>query len=284
MNISSLGWIPRIGIIIVLLFGVGCTPAVAPGPPSPTPLSTPSTSAVPPSPTLPPTPVPVLRVGLDAANRPWAYPDGKGGLMGLDIDVLAALGGEMGVRWEYVNSAPHLLLPGLLEGRYEVVINGLVVTPARQKQVPFSLPYFYLGQVVVVSGKGTNIRDLNDLAGKRIGAQLGTPALVEARKVGAQVRPYDDFSIALIALSRVEVDAVIADNLLVADYLRAHPELGLRIIGSPFAQEPVAVAVSPHHSDLLRRINEALTALKQRGILAYLESKWLGEPLSSGKR
>jgi len=217
-----------------------------------------------------------LRVGLDAANRPWAYPDGKGGLTGLDIDVLAALGEEMGVRWEYVNSAPHLLLPGLTEGRYQVVINGLVVTPARQNQAAFSLPYFYLGQVVVVSDKETSIRGIEDLAGRRVGAQLGTLALAEAGKVpGAKVRPYDDFSIALVALSRAEVDAVIADNLLAADYLRAHPELRLQIVGGPFAQEPVAIAVSPRHSDLLKHINEALIALRQRGILARLERKWL---------
>lgn len=278
MSINPLRWILRGEIIIVLLLGAGCASAVAPGPPSPTPLPTPPTFTVPPSPTVTPRPTTVLRVGLDAANRPWAYPDGKGGLMGLDIDVLAALGEEMGIHWEYVNSAPHLLLPGLIEGRYDVVINGLVVTPARQRQVPFSLPYFYLGQVVVVSSKGTNIRDLNDLVGKSIGAQLGTPALVEARKVaGARVHPYDDFTIALIALSRAEVEAVIADNLLVADYLRAHPELGLRMVGGPFAQEPVAIAVSPHHSGLLRRINEALTALQQRGILARLEHRWLGK-------
>ncbi len=83
---------------------------------------------------------------------------------------------------------------------------------------------------------------------------------------------------AVAALSRGEVQAVIADHLLVADYLRAHPEAKLRLAGQPFAGEPVALAVRKDNAALLDQINAALDRLRQKGLLAQIERRWSTAP------
>jgi polar amino acid transport system substrate-binding protein len=218
----------------------------------------------------------VLRVGLDAANRPWAYPDGKGGLTGLDAEVLIAVSGQLGMGLAYFNVAPHLLMQRLAEKQFDLVTAGLAATPELRRQAALSQPYASVGQVVVVPAGDALTSGTEDLAGKRVGAQLGSAALAEARKIaGAAVQPYDDFSIALAALSRAEVEAVIADQILAVDWIRAHPAMRLRLAGRPFAVEPVVFALRSDDAALLTRINSALEQLRLAGTLAQIHARWL---------
>ena len=251
--------------------------------PTPTPLSTPVPSATPaatatpvrsPSPTPTPTPLPLLRVGVDAANRPWCYRDAAGGLVGLDVDLLTALAAQMGVRVEYVNIAPHLLLPGLAAKKYGLAASGLVATPERHSEAALSEPYFTLSQAVIVRASDTLTGPVA-LAGKVVGVQIGSPAVAEARRLGATPRLYDDLAIALGALARGEVPAIIGDDLGAADYLAARPEARLRRAGTAFAPSPVVLAVAKDQPELLARVNAGLAALRQTGALDRLAQEWL---------
>lgn len=114
-----------------------------------------------------------------------------------------------------------------------------------------------------------------NLAGVVTGVQIGSPSVEEARRLGVTPRLYDDLSIALGALARGEVPAVVGDDLLVADYLVANPDARLRRVGASFAQAPVALAVAQDQPALLDRVNAALAALKQSGALDQLSGKWL---------
>ncbi len=238
---------------------------------TPSPVATASRPSVP---TPSPMPLPVIRVGIDAANRPWSFRDAAGQLAGLDVDLVTALAAGMGVRVEYVDAAPHLLLPGLAGRKFDLVAAGLVATTERQAQVSLSEPYFHLGQVVVARTSDA-LSSTASLAGVVTGVQIGSPSVEEARRLGATPRLYDDLSIALGALARGEVPAVVGDDLLVADYLAANPDARLRRVGASFAQAPVVLAVSKDQPALLARVNAALAALKQSGALDQLSGKWL---------
>jgi L-cystine transport system substrate-binding protein len=250
------------------------TPVSSPVP-ALTPTATPA-GALTPTPAQPsaPTAAPTLRVGVDAANRPWCYRDAAGELVGLDVDLITALAGKMGVRVEYVNTAPHLLLAGLAAKRYDLAAAGLVTTPERQSEAALSEPYFTLSQAVVVRATDPLTAPVA-LAGKPVGVQIGSPAVAEALRLGVTVRLYDDLVIALGALTRGEVLAVIGDDLAAADYLAAHPEARLRQAGAAFAPAPVVLAVARDQAGLLVRVNAGLAALRQSGALDQLSRKWL---------
>ncbi len=268
--------IASLALLVVTL--TACNPSSTSTPsPSPAGTATPApvaTSASLPAPTPSPIALPVLRVGVDAANRPWCFRNAAGELVGLDVDLVTALAARMGVRVEYVNTAPHLLLPGLASQKYDVVAAGLVATAERQGEASLSDPYFSLGQIVVVRATDTLTGPVA-LAGKVAGVQIGSPAVAEARRLGATPRLYDDLSIALGALARGEVSAVIGDDLGAADYLAAYPDARLRRAGTAFAPVPVVLAVAKDQPALLDRVSSALGALRQSGALDQLAGKWL---------
>lgn len=262
--------------VVLLAAGSGCAPAQ----PSPLP-PTPAASATPAPPPLPtasltpqPTPLPVLRVAVDAANPPWFETNGSGTQDGIDAEVLAALGRQMGVRFEVVSVAPHLLAQELAAHRVDLAAGGLVSTTERAQAMSLSRPYLSLQQVVVLHGvdsySGPGV-----LAGRTTGAQIGTRSVAEAGKAGAAVKLYDDLAIALAALSRGEVKAVVGERPAAAALLRENPQWGLRLDSSIGTPLPVALAVAKDNAALLARLNTALEALAARGELAALEKRWL---------
>lgn len=266
------------GLALMLsLAGCGGAPAATPAAPTPAPATATARPTVPAAtltPAASPTLAPVLRVGVDAANPPWCAADGQGTLAGIDVDLLAALGREMGVRIVPVNLAPHLLAAELDRRRVDMIAAGLVSTPERSAGMALSRPYLTLEQVVVVRASDAATRTAG-LSGRTVGVQIGSLAAAEARKAGAVVKLYDDLAIALGALARGEVQAVLGDHAMAAAFLRQRPGLGLAVTGALGAGQPVVLGVSRENPTLLARVNDALEALAARGELAALERRWL---------
>ena len=242
-------------------------PTVAPRPATPTTRPTALATAL-------PTALPVLRVGVDAANPPWCRVEAQGTLAGIDVDLLSALGREMGVRFEAVNLAPHLLAPELAAKRVDLIAAGLISTTERASAMALSRPYVTLEQSIVLRGFDA-FTGTAALSGRSVGVQIGGPAVDDARKAGGKVKIYDDLAIALAALARGEVQAVLGERPFAADFVRRHPELGLRLAASVGSGQPVALGVAKENAALLSRVNAALDSLSRRGDLAGLERRWL---------
>ncbi|SEA53295.1 transporter substrate-binding domain-containing protein [Rubrimonas cliftonensis] len=82
----------------------------------------------------------VIRVGM-STFVPWAMRDVNGELIGFEIDVAKKLAEEMEVEVEFVPTAWDGIIPALLAGKFDVIIGGMSITPARNLTVNFSDPY-----------------------------------------------------------------------------------------------------------------------------------------------
>ena len=91
-----------------------------------------------------------LRVGYLSENLPWAFRNAEGRLVGLDIDLAHLLAGDLGVGLEFVNVEPAQMAPLLDDGRVDIVVGGLVVTPERALTVRFTGPYIDATLALVV--------------------------------------------------------------------------------------------------------------------------------------
>jgi membrane-bound lytic murein transglycosylase MltF len=61
------------------------------------------------------------------------------------------------------------LIPALLEGRGDIAVAALTITPERQKQVDFSAPFFKKIDEIVVTGPASpELKTLDDLAGRTV--------------------------------------------------------------------------------------------------------------------
>ena len=91
-----------------------------------------------------------LQVGF-GSFVPWAMRDKQGQWVGFEIDVATKLAKDMGVQLDLQPTAFDGIIPSLIAAKFDVIIGGLSLTPARQAQIDFTDPYSQSGQGVAAS-------------------------------------------------------------------------------------------------------------------------------------
>lgn len=92
----------------------------------------------------------ILRVGM-ASFVPWAMRDKQGQWIGFEIDVANKFAKDLGVELELVPTAWDGIIPALVGSKFDAIIGGLSITPARAESVDFSEPYSTSGIGVTAS-------------------------------------------------------------------------------------------------------------------------------------
>ena len=260
------------------------TPTVPPPPtakPAPTAVPTAVPTAKPTA--VPPTPTPAkikIVVATDATWAPFEYVDeASKKIVGFDIDLMDAIAKEGGLEVEYVNVAWDPLLAGMAAGQYDAAISSMTITDERKKQFDFSDPYYSAGQLIVVRADQKGIEKPADLAGHKVGAQIGTTGAIEVGKIqGATLKTYDTIDLAYMDLVNGQTDAVVADNPLAVNFVNIHKPK-LKAVGQPFTDEKYGIAVKKGAPEVLVRINKGLKIVLDRGIIKELEDKWLSKKI-----
>lgn len=222
-----------------------------------------------------------VRVATDASWPPFEYVDEQTKeIVGFDIDLMKAIAEKGGFEVEFINVSWDPLLAGMAQCQYDASISAMTITEERKQSFNFSDPYFEAGQVVTVRVDNTDITGKDSLAGKTVGAQIGTTGAIETENIeGATLKTYDDIGLAFQDLMNGQIDAVIADNPLALGYIGENPDK-LKTAGEVFTDESYGVAVCKTNTDLLEKINTGLAAVKEDGTIDDLVAKWLG---SSGQ-
>lgn len=72
------------------------------------------------------------------------------------------------------------------------------------------------------------------------------------------------------------IDACVCDSLIASDFVLANPNYKdkLKVAGSAFTQEDIAIAVKKGNKELLDLINKGLAELKADGSYDKLKAKW----------
>ena len=132
---------------------------------------------------------------------------------------------------------------------------------------------------VSMTGCGTpanTVFSADDLKGKTIGAQLGTIGYIFAGDVeDAKVEPYNKGADAVQALKQGKLDAVIIDSEPAKAFVAKNDSL--TILDDPFAEEEYAIAIAKENTDLLEKVNKALSELTADGTLQSIVDKYIGK-------
>jgi ABC-type amino acid transport substrate-binding protein len=83
-------------------------------------------------------------VATNAEYWPMEYISGTE-IVGHDIDLMNAIGIQIGVTIVYTNVAWSGIIDGLVAGEYDAIISTLSVTPEREEVIDFTLPYVTFG-------------------------------------------------------------------------------------------------------------------------------------------
>lgn len=218
----------------------------------------------------------VLRVGVDSTNAPYAGLS-NGELVGIDIDIAAALAEQLGLKLELVDTAGQSANTLLNDGSIDMVMD-VEQTSASTIQGAQIGPYLVSGPALFTRVDSDTVPtiDIKTLAGTKIAAQkdsLSSWSLEELIGSGTS-DPRESLKDALTAVANGEVTFAAADAV-VGSYLAVDfTNLScVKILGTPIG---VYLSVAKSNTQLSDALTEALRTIRDTGILKTVLSKWLG--------
>lgn len=214
--------------------------------------------------------------GLDDAYPPMGYRDEANNLVGFDIDMAAELSKRLGVTFEPMPTAWDGVVPSLQSGKFDMIISGMSVTPEREEQIAFSVPYVKSGQVLVVKADNTDINSVENLAGKVVATQLGSSAqpIVEGFADLKDKKFYSAYPEAFTDLDIGRIDALVTDATVVPDYLTKQP--GKYKVVANVAEENFAIGLRKEDATLKEALDKAIGEMQADGTLKAISEKWFG--------
>ncbi|HEY0277546.1 MAG TPA: basic amino acid ABC transporter substrate-binding protein [Solirubrobacterales bacterium] len=217
-----------------------------------------------------------LTVGSDIPYPPFEQKASGGGYTGFDVELMEAIGKEIGREPEFIDSSFETIFRDVSQGKFEAVMSAATITPEREKVVTFSLPYYLSEQAILVK-EGSEITGLADLKGKVVAAQQGTTGLElgKEKAEAKELRPFPEGPDADNALKAGTVEAVIIDAPVAKQ--QAEELGGIEIVEKVPTDETYGIAVSKENTELIEQINEGLKKAIEDGSYATVYEKWFKE-------
>ena len=227
----------------------------------------------------------VLVIGTRTGSPPFAYVNKNNEWVGFSIElvekaVVPALAKKLNkqIKLEKKESAPQTRIPLLTSNAVDLIAETMTDTQSRRDQVDFSLTFFVTGAQFLVK-KGSPIKNIQSVAGKRVAAQQGSTnaKLIRERIPTAKLLEFPDQPAAFQALAQGQVQAYTNDGIQLAG-LRAKapkPE-DWAVVGEFFSYEPYGMALRKNESDFRQIVNVGLMDAISSGLYFQLYDKWFG--------
>lgn len=208
-------------------------------------------------------------------------------VVGIDVDIAKAIAEELGVELEIQDIEFDTVITSVKNGKVAMGLAGITVTPERAEEVAFSVSYATSTQYIIVKNDVT-VNTVADLAGMKIGVQLGTTgdfvvsdeingyydddgnktADGALENTGATVVQYANASLAAAAMSAGKIDAVVVDKLpaeLISSNYSGFKTVKFLYADGSDTEESYAICVAKGNDSLLEVINKVLADLKNNG-------------------
>ena len=219
-----------------------------------------------------------LIMATNAEFPPYEYKEGDT-IVGIDAEVAKLIAEKLGLELEIADVDFDSIIPGVQSGKYDMGMAGMTVTDERKEKVNFSDSYATGVQVVIVK-EDSDIKSIDDLEGKKIGAQQGTTGYIYASDsvenggFGEEnVTGYQNGALAVEALKGGKVDCVIIDNEPAKAYVAANE--GLKILDTEYVTEDYAICFAKENTELQTKVNDALKALIEDGSVKKVVDKYI---------
>jgi ABC-type amino acid transport substrate-binding protein len=217
-------------------------------------------------------------VGTDAAYAPFEWVEPSGEIVGFDIEVLKAIAEEEGITLQFENTAWDGIFLTLDSGERDLLISAITITDERKETMDFTGPYFEATQLIAVPA-GSDVTKFEDLKGKKVAVQTGTTGdLIVSELLGAtsgDIYRYESTPLALQEMVNQGVDAVVADNVVVLEYIKNNPDKNFASINDDsFPKEFYGMAVKKGNQELLDILNNGLQTIKDNGKYEEIFNKY----------
>src|SRR5437879_4766639 len=218
----------------------------------------------------------VLLWGADAeGGAPYVFPDPQKPeqLTGFEYDLADALAAKLGLKAKMVQNQWDQLIPALDRGNFDILLNGLELTPENQQHIAMSQPYYVYAEQIVVRTNTVGLTNRESLAGKAVGVLSGSVAqrLMEGTP-GVDLKIYPGNVQSLQDLKAHRIEAILMDLPIALFY--AKPDKEVMFSGEPFAIGYYGVGVRKEDVSLLADLNQAIKELAQERTLERIYRKY----------
>ncbi len=221
-----------------------------------------------------------LRVGVSANAPPLAYKTG-GKLQGLEIDLATQLGTYLGRDIRFVEMRWDKQIAALEEGKIDIIMSGMTITPKRAYRVAFSNPYMRSGQMLLVrmDQAGRFSSGIYSLMGSKpaIGTIKNTTGDFFITKTihGANITRFSKSEQAVKALIDNKIDVLVHDAPVVCHLAALNEQNKLTPILQMATDELLAWPVNKMNGELLDQLNGFLVTKSRDGGLESTIKRWV---------
>ncbi len=221
-------------------------------------------------------------IGLEGDWAPWSFVDENDELAGFDVEVARAIAAKLGVEVQFIPGEWDGLFAGMDAGRYDIVINGVEVTPERTEKYDFTEPYAYIRTALIVRGDNETIKTFDDLKGKKTANSIASTYMNLAEDYGATCYGVDTLDETLTMVLQGRVDATLNAIVSYTDYMAQHPDANLKVVATTDDASNVSIPMrkGEETASLMEAINQAIAELHEEGVISELSLKYFGEDIS----
>ncbi|MFQ3318889.1 MAG: polar amino acid transport system substrate-binding protein [Natronomonas sp.] len=225
-----------------------------------------------------------ITIGSDIPYAPFEFRTEEGELVGFDVEIAEAVfTGELDLDYEFQETGFDGIIASLNNGNFRVIMSAMTINEERAERVDFSDPYFTAYQTVLVLDDG-EITSKGDLRGRDVGVQKGTTGEGAAESLKEEfdgdltIESYDQITGAFDALLNNQVDAVINDNTVSAEFanenddvifLEGEGEAAEQGADAPpyltLTVEEYGIAFRQDDGEFRQEVNDALGAIREDG-------------------
>lgn len=226
----------------------------------------------------------VLTVGTETAFAPFDFID-AGEHAGLNVDLFAEIGKELGVKIEWVALPWDGVLPGLESGKFDMVAGPATITKARMERYRFSAPVAEATVALLKKAGDDALMEPDQIGGMAVGSGKATAQLAQLQEYAAtlpspptEIKEYVSFNEAYADLAAGRIAAV-ANSFPNIAYVAAQRPETFALVEPPFGVKTYfgfPGRKDPEYKTLMDAIDAAILKMKADGRLGAMQTKWFG--------
>ncbi len=225
--------------------------------------------------------VTALRIGVTPVTPPLIYKEG-GRIVGFEADLALAFAASLRVPVHFVELDEDDQVTALQKGKVDLILSRMALTQDQSSLASFCNPYFRGGQMMLVDISSAlqyprGFYDLRLVKDIQIGVVKESRGddFVSRNLPKAKERRYKNTDLAVQALIRGQIDAVIHDAPVIVHAAARNAEKGVVPVYHLLTEEYLTWAVKKDNTALQGQANDFLKAYKEDGRLDSSLRQWL---------
>ncbi|MDF2711719.1 MAG: amino acid transporter [Nonomuraea muscovyensis] len=209
--------------------------------------------------------------------------------IGLDPALARAIARKLGVKVTISDEDFNAQIPGVITGRYDMIMSSMSDTPERQAKVTF-VDYVRAGAgMLVKAGNPEGIKGPGDLCGRTVSVVDNGTSLEladtydgdceKAGRTGVDILKFPGDQEALLQVKNGRAQANITDYV-VAAYKAGDPKSGVEALAIDGTESPWGIGMNPKNEELIASVRSALDALINSGEYGGILKAWSLEKLA----